>query len=142
VLFLPPLLAALLASVSIGQVITARHLAGHAADLGALAGVQELDLDALARGELVLIPAEARSRATEYARANLHRMFPELDPGPEVYAEVLNPTEGGSIDPLTGRVHLWPTVCVTVVLSVPVGIGPLSAEIPVRAHADASAVPR
>jgi hypothetical protein len=139
---LPLLLAALLASISIGEAIVFRHLVGHAADLGALAAVQELDMDALARGELVLLPEEARSRAAEYVLANLHLMFPNQAQAFSVSTEVINPSQGGATDPVTGRIHKWPTVCVLVQTSLPVGIGPLSADIPIKAHADASAVPR
>lgn len=141
-LFLPALVASFLAVVALGQMILARHLLSHAADLGALAGIQALDTELLAQGRLVLISAEARDRAQEYVLANLGSMFPGLESEVQVDVTVINTEGEGVTDPVSGKVHRWPTVCVLVSLDLPVGVGPLQTKVNVQAHADASAVPR
>jgi len=142
VLFLPALVGSLLAVVALGQTILARHLVTHAADLGALAGVQALDLDTLAQGRMVLIPEEARARSREYVMYNLSLTFPEAGPEATIETEVIDPEGSVRRDPVTGRVHEWPTVCVLVSMRIPIGVGPFRGYADIQAHADASVVPR
>lgn len=141
-LFLPALVVSFLGVVALGEMILARHLVSCAADLGALAGIQALDTELLAQGRLVLIPGEARKRAREYALANLGSMFPGLESKAQVDVTVIDTEDGGIADPVSGKIHSWPTVCVLISLELPVAVGPLRVRVCVRAHADASAVPR
>ena len=141
VLFIPVLLAALTAILSLGHIKHLRQVAYQAADLGALAGVQCLDLDELAAGRLQLLPAEAAAQAADYARANLAgACVSPVDVAVDV--SVLNPAGDSLTDPVTGRVHLYPTVCVTVSFPSSFRFGPVRWTQVIRAHADASVVPR
>jgi hypothetical protein len=125
-----------------GQVLYCRQMAYRAADLAALAAVQSLDLGALAEGVLRIVPEEASTVASGYARANL----PDLSRGTgsdlQVEVEVLNPDPQGKHDPVTGQLHGYATVCVRLRFTVPLRLGPLAWRQSIAAHADASVVPR
>jgi hypothetical protein len=141
VLFLPVLLAALSAVLGLGHIMHLRQVAYQAADLGALAGVQCLDLDELAAGRLQLLPAEAAAQAADYARLNLAVV--SVSPADvAVDVSVLNPAGDSLTDPVTGKGHPYSTVCVTVSFPSLFRFGPVSWTQVIRAHADASVVPR
>lgn len=142
VAFLPVLLAVLGTLWGLSQVILMRHAAWTAADLGALAGAQCLDLDRLARGELYLLADQARAHAEAYVRGNLAAGGVAGWEEAEVQVAVLNPDEGDGRDPVTGRRHPHATVCVRVSFPIRVRLGPVRWEIAVTAHAAASVVPR
>ncbi|MDP2871754.1 MAG: hypothetical protein Q8P31_04370 [Bacillota bacterium] len=142
VLFLPALLAVMAALFSLGQVVWYRHIAYQAADLGALAGVQALDLDQLAQGKLHLLTGEATARASEYAWENIVLALGPLPPGLDVQVHVINPAGADASDPITGRVIEYPTVCVVLRFPVNLRVGPVQWTQDINAHADASVVPR
>lgn len=135
-LFMPVLLVVLALLAGLGHAMHVRQIAAIAADMGALAGVQCLDLAQLASGHLVLAPEGARAAAQEYVAKNL--------PGatPVVEVTILNPATGSGLDPLTGRVHAYATVCVVVRVWAHFRLGPVSWQQEIVAHADASVVPR
>ncbi len=131
--------------VDVGLLYLARVQLRAALDMGALAGAQELDLDALARGELRLVEEAARREATALTRRNLVAAF-----GAEVLDRAVIRVvvyQAGPTAPLvhqvTGRSLVDPTV--GVVAEVPVRLavlGRLLPEVTLRAHADASVVGR
>jgi len=127
---------------SLGQVIWYRHIAYQAADLGALAGVQALDLDQLAQGRLHLLAGEASAKALEYARENILLNLGSLSQGLDVQVHVINPEGAAASDPITGRVINHPTVCVVLRLPVTLRAGVVYWTQEINAHADASVVPR
>ncbi len=141
VLFLPVLLAALASLLGLGDALLMRHRVGQAADFGALAAVQCLDLTELAEGRILLLPGPAGAVAREYARANLTEESGPPD-GLSIEVDVLNPGSGGVRDRVTGRTHRHATVCVEVRCRHVVRLGPLHLSYQVAGHADASAVPR
>lgn len=143
VLFLPVLVAGIAALSSLGQVIWLRNLAYQAADMGALAGVQALDLEQLADGRVYLLADEAGARAIEYARANIAAALgvsalADL----EVQVRVINPGGPAASDPVTGRAIIYPTVCVVLRFPRLFRVGPVRWVQHISAHADASVVPR
>jgi Flp pilus assembly protein TadG len=135
-LFIPVLLAALGLLAGLGAALHTRQLASIAADLGALAGAQCLDLERLASGQLIIVAEHARAAAVDYATRNL--------PGRVAAVEVtvMNPALGAGADPWSGRVHSHATVCVVVRLPARFRLGPIRWEHVIHAHADASVVPR
>lgn len=140
VLFMPVLLTALAATAGLSQMLLMRYRMSQAADLAALAAIQCLDRDQLATGHLVLLTDVATSVAHEYVVANLGDCIGSLmDLAIEV--DCHDDNEGG-MDRVTGRRHDYTTVCVDVRCSTRIGFGPVSITVPLRGHADASAVPR
>ncbi|MDP2857596.1 MAG: pilus assembly protein [Bacillota bacterium] len=109
-----------------------------AADLGALAGLQEIDFDRLAAGEVWIDEKRAAGEALSYLAANLGR---GLTPG-----QTMSSTK--SVDVYNtgnlarhGRSRLsHPTVCVTAQVGVRLPVTGVSYVI--RVHADASIMPR
>ncbi len=71
VLFMPVALACAGIAVDLGLLFTARKCVQAACDLGALAGVQELDWEALAEGRVVIREEDARNKALEIAWLNM-----------------------------------------------------------------------
>lgn len=143
VLFLPVLAAALVALTCLGQAVWLRHIAFQAVDLGALAGAQALDLEQLAAGIVRLLPDEARTEATKYVRANISTAIGVTNlAGLDIQVRVVNPDGPDSSDPVTGRLLIHPTVCVVAQFPYRFRVGPVHWEQLVRAHADASVVPR
>ncbi|HSW10544.1 MAG TPA: pilus assembly protein TadG-related protein [Bacillota bacterium] len=142
VLLLPVLLLSLALVVDAGLVLLARQRAQGAADMAALAACQELDLESLARGELVLDESRARAAASDYAISNLAASFPGMDLPREavVVVQVHNPTpQAPERDRVTGRKIVHPTVCVVIEVRVPLRLMRVSGGgIWVRVHADAS----
>lgn len=71
ILFMPVALACAGIAVDLGILFTARKCVQAACDLGALAGVQELDWEALAEGRVVIRKEDARNKALEIAWLNM-----------------------------------------------------------------------
>lgn len=144
VLLLPLLVLAAGLVADLGMLFYARHLAYAAADLGALAGVQDVDLDRLAGGERWIKEGPARRDAEEWTRKNLEANFPGKGAGRRamVKVEVYNPAPGRhSRDGFTGRMIGDPTVCVVVHLPLRLQfLSVLVPEVELTVHADASVV--
>lgn len=144
VLALPALVAATGFAVGIGTALVARQALRTAADLGALAGVQALDLDRLAAGAVVLREDQAAADARAWALENLRHTFGPRAAAARIAVRVYNTHLTGPVaDAVTGRLVRDPTVCVEVAL--PLRIPFLSAwvgDVTLRAHADASVIPR
>lgn len=142
VLFLPVLLLSTGLVTDLGLLFVSRNLAYQAAELGALAGAQDVDLNALGQGRLVLLESRAADDASSYAWRNLTRSFPRLDlsQSGRVAVEVYNAsTASPARHRQTGRLLVDPTVSVTVELSVPLYfLRPLRSKADLRVHADAS----
>jgi len=75
-LFLPIAVLTVGIVVDLGFVFTARKCVQSACDLGALAGIQQLDWDELAQGNVVVKEEESKQEATEILRANLNNVEP------------------------------------------------------------------
>lgn len=143
-LILPLLLAAVLATMDLALYY---QKAGHhhaIADLAALSGVQELDLDELGEGRRIFKPS-AQSEARKMAQQNLHEMKERL--GQERVDVYVLQTEGrsGTVrHPATGRRVQDPTVSVRIqaryqpkwLLRV------IVRSLPIDVVADASVFPR
>ncbi|MGE5485159.1 MAG: pilus assembly protein TadG-related protein [Ignavibacteriales bacterium] len=145
VLAVPAMILAAGLVVDAGAVIWAKAVAQSAADLAALAAVQEIDLDRLASGERWLVEPDAMKRAVDVARDNLARGGGAL--GAEsavVRVRVFNMSEGETERHHgDGRLLRDPTVCVTVeVRPRLVFLSPLKKPETITAHADASVVAR
>jgi len=143
VLFLPCLLACAALVLDLGSLLVVRAQLRVAADMGALAGVQDLDFELLGQGRIVIRAEDARSDAVSWVRANLSgRSFIDMD-GTEVVVTVLN-TDGGraATCPVTGRALTHPTVCVYIRAPARLPFLPGLGPVPVSVHADASVVGR
>lgn len=129
-------------AVDVGHLYGVRAALQAAADLGALAGAQEVDLDALARGQLRLRDGEAARAAERWTRDNLvaHPMTAPLAAAAEVEVRVLHPERAQPArHPWSGRVVRYPTVAVRVAVRAPLPwTGRLVGPIRVWARADAS----
>ena len=115
VLWLPVLILLLGIVADVGRLYTLRSVAQTAADMGALAGVQELDLEALAEGTLWVnvdeAQREARNLALEVAQKNLDRSVQSV----KVESIAINATPlVPATHPWTGRRLETATVSVTV----------------------------
>lgn len=134
ILFLPVLFAVLILLIDIGWLVHVRQVMQNAADLGALAGVQELDLEKLAEGKLELTD-RAEWEAERIWRANLEGFWDgKIVVEDEI--EIHNPAPR-SQDRISGETHRTPTVCIVLEARVPVPL-PLLQSSRVRVHADAS----
>lgn len=144
VVMLPALVGAAAFAVGIGTALVARHALRTAADLGALAGAQALDLDRLAEGDVVLLEPQAAADAREWTARNLGHAFGERAGAARIVVRVYNPALTGPVrDAVTGRLIRDPTVCVSVELPLDLPfLGPLVGTVTLHAHADASVVPR
>jgi len=117
-----------------------------AADLGALAAAQNLDLEKLAEGDPEIIPHEADKDARQWIKDNLQqqRATAPFAERADIRVWVLNGKPDAPLQhPLTGRTITDPTVAVEVslparVLLVPRKLG----EIPLTVRADASVMGR
>lgn len=139
-----PLLIMLAGSViDIGMLFCANSLAYAAADMAALAAVQDLDLQMLAEGKRQIMPDAARRDAEAFLATNILKNWPGLAPEDIAVAVTVYNVEGGGDDrhAFNGRHLSDPTVCVRV--SFPVKLRFISAfagTVSARAHADASVV--
>ncbi len=144
-LFLPCLVAAVALIIDAGALLVARAQMAAAADMGALAGVQDLDYDLLASdGRLLVLEEPARADAEAWVRGNLEgRAFiaPETV---SVAVTVCNPGSGVAepVCPVTGRLLTDPTVCVLVRAEARLPFLPGLGPVGVSVHADASVVGR
>lgn len=108
-----------------------------AADHGSLAGVQELDFDALALGRCLLNKDTAIVVARQYVMDNLSRSLSSaLLGGCEITVNAYNPGSAG----WHGNTLEYPTVCVEIYLSIVLPLTRIARVV--RVHADASLVPR
>ena len=142
---LPLLIVVMALVIDVGVLVWYRFALINTADLAALAGVQELDLNALAQGEPRLIPEAARATVIDYARCNLqaklgNQALQEL----EIQVDIYN---GSPTDPVIhagcGRQLIHPTICLRI--SMPVKLVFISKvlgqeQFVVRTHTDAAAV--
>jgi len=141
-LFLPCLVLAVALAVDVGALLLARAELQAAADMGALAGVQDLDWDLLAEGVLFIRPEDARADAETWVRANLNGS-PFLESASlAVVVTVINPAEEPAACPVTGRKVTRPTVCVLVRAGVRLPFLPRADPLTVNVHADAAVVGR
>lgn len=142
VIFLPVLLLVTGLVTDVGLLFVSRHLAYQAAELGALAGAQDVDLEQLAAGQVVLVESAARADAVDFARRNVAVSFPRLDLARslQVQATVYNASRTVPVrHRLTGRILTDPTVSVDISLNVPLHfLASLHREATVRVRADAS----
>lgn len=126
-----------------GYLFAARTLASAIADAAALAGVQELDLDRLVRGERYIMPAAAEAAAYAVATANLEEGFPLADRPYRIRVAVINAAPDSPVrHPVTGRMLRDPTVFVEVRVKIPLRFTPTGARVEVAGRADASVLPR
>lgn len=143
-LFLPVLILFVGLVADLGLIFLSRNIAYHAADLGALAGAQDLDLARLSRGEVYIDEMRAVRDARSWTLSNLRSNFSSLDVDSRarVSADVYNASAGNPVTHrLSGRLLRDPTVSVTV--TVPVKLHFLSmlwSEVLISARADASVV--
>lgn len=142
VLFLPALLLVVGLVTDAGLLFLSRHLAYHAAELGALAGAQDVDLEALADGRLLLLEPQAAETAAEYVRRNLTAAFPRRAAADlsEIAVRVYNASgDAPLVHAETGRRLVDPTVSVHLQIAVPLYfLRPLARDVTVRVRADAS----
>lgn len=142
---LPILIITMAMVTDLGLILWYRFSLMDVADLSALAGVQELDLAALARGEPKLEEAAAQAAAVHYARSNVQaRLGNTAVRSLDITVDIYN---GSEDDPLTHpycrRELIYPTVCLRLALPVRlVLVGRLigQEEFLITAHADAAAV--
>lgn len=140
-LLLPVVLASLALVADVGYLLWVRAALQAAADLGALAGAQELDLEALAEGRRALAPT-AGSSARRWAGENLaaHPATARWADLAEVGVLVIQADEQAPArHPWTGRTLRDPTVAVRIRLRVPLPwFGRPLGPVEVVARADAS----
>lgn len=141
VAFVPVLAAVLSLVLETGRLFVVARWVQAAADLGALAGAQEVDLERLADGERWLDEARARAEALSVTGANLRDLGARAM-GTRVQVYVVNVTGGRAVHPRTGRSIRDPTVSVWVEAEVPVRMAWWVRTVRVSAHADASVVER
>lgn len=142
-LSLPLLLVCLSLVADVGRWFIRKSTVVAIADLAALAGVQELDLERLAAGERYLVVDQARVQAIQTATINLERNALAGSVN-GIRAEVLNASATSPLHhPVTGRVLVDPTVFVEIRVRGPALITSLiGAGMEVSARADASVIPR
>jgi len=138
VLCMPTLLSVMALVFDVAWASIGQNYLQVAADGGALAGVQEIDLDRLALGECRIVPEPAITVARLYAFDNLSRsLAPEHLASCMVTARAFNPGEPGWHGP--PQVVLNPTVCVEVCLPIQFPVTRMWRML--RVHADASLMP-
>lgn len=136
---LPVLVAAMALVVETGRLFVLARWVQAAADLGALAGAQEVDLERLAVGERCLDEERARKEAERVTEDNLRDLGGVVGSS-RVRVYVINVADGPSPHPLTGRLIRDPTVSVWVEVTVPVRLAWWTRDVCLGAHADASVV--
>ena len=143
-LFLPVLILCVGLVTDLGLIFLARNIAYHAADLGALAGAQDLDLSRLSRGEVHLDEMRAARDAKSWTLNNLRTNFSALDVDSRagVSVDIYNASAGNPlIHRRSGRILNDPTVSVSVTVPVKMHfLSTLWSEISVSARADASVI--
>jgi len=129
--------------IDIGTLFCANSLAYAAADMAALAAVQDLDLQMLAEGKRQIMPDAATRDAEAFLAANILKNWPGLAPEDIAVAVTVYNVESGGADrhAFNGRHLSDPTVCVRVTFPVKLRfISAFSGTVSARAHADASVV--
>lgn len=139
VAFIPVLVAVMALVLETGRLFVLARWAQAAADLGALAGVQEVDLERLADGERYVDEERARLAAERITRDNLRDLGGVVGSS-HVQVYVINVAGGPTTHPRTGRLIRDPTVSVWVEVSAPVHLVWWTREVHLAAHADASVV--
>jgi Flp pilus assembly protein TadG len=140
VLAMPALLLAFGLIVDASQFIWARGAVQAAADLAALAAIQEIDLEALAAGERRIVVEQATDRGREVALDNMSRAGSMLDvENATIEVVVYNTPDGASLVHVRdGRQLRDPTVCVSITVRPRLALLGRMEQAAVRAHADAS----
>lgn len=146
VLFLPVWLALATLAIDVAYIMWVHAGMRAAADLGALAAAQNIDLDALAVGDPEISPSDAQRDARQWILDNLHsqRSTAPWADGADIRVWVLNGKPGAALShPLTGRIITDPTVAVEVSLTAQVFLVPRKlGTIPLQVRADASVMGR
>ena len=142
VLWLPVFILLSGATMDVGVAFADRALLRAASDLGALAGVQELDLVQLAEGRRYIYPDRAKEHAERITRLILSANRNWSDVQVEVW--VNNPPPGGGVQhPISGRFLRDPTVTVrSTVERRAVFLARVLPRYELTAYADASVLPR
>ncbi|MDI3299489.1 MAG: pilus assembly protein [Bacillota bacterium] len=140
VLALPAFLLVLALVADVGRFFVLHSLAQSAADLGALAGVQELDLERLAEGERWLLVERAEAAAYAVTDANARAVLPGDPYAIETLA--VNADAGAPRrHPWSGRWLRDPTVSVRIVVTArSFFLG--GRKVSVRVQGDASVMER
>ena len=117
VIYLPVLMLIMALVIDVGLLAITRNKLQTAADFGALAGAQNLDLQELQEGTIILnrnaATKDAIRWAEENALRNLHSFIADRDL--RIVANVYNAsTENTYYDNHTGRIVTDPTVCVLI----------------------------
>lgn len=140
VLFMPVMVLLASLVLDLGNMLFVKQALSCAADMAALAGAQEVDLEKLWAGRRVLREGDAEARAGEAARLNVLWNLSRLPGVSEL--QVVSRAMNGS-DQLAIGDEFDPTVCVE--LRLPVGLRFFrsgSGKITLRAHAHASVLER
>lgn len=124
-----------------GVILIVRSAMRTAADLGTLAGVQDVDLDALYQGNLTILEPQAAIDTIECAKWNLdlNAFAPSTKESMKIFVDILNPDGGQLRDTITGRKITQPTVC----MELSTIIGPWvfwsnRGNLALKVHSDAS----
>lgn len=140
--FLPVLALVFALSADVAYLYGVRSAMQAAADLGALAGAQAVDLDSLAEGRLRLLEPQAEADARLWARRNLqaHPLTAPLLAVTELRAVVVQGDVRAPVrHPWSGRPVRDPTVAVMVEASVrPPWLASLVGPVGLVVRADAS----
>lgn len=143
VLFLPAVIALVAILLNLGIIFLTKYRLQTAVDLGALAAVQDVDLEALADGRRVLLVDQARKDATDITLRNLGYLGSALNEA-QVSVAVHNVDKPvRERDDWTGKTIEEPTVCVRA--QAPgwgMTLALASLKVRLEVHADASVLER
>ena len=117
VIFLPVLLLIMALVIDVGLLATARNNLQAAADMGALAAAQNLDLKELQVGEIVILEKEAIKDGKLWTEENLFRNLPNLIECDETIVKVKvynGSADRFMYDQYSGRRLEDPTVCIVI----------------------------
>ncbi len=117
VLLLPVMIMIMGLVVDLGILVMYRGIAQSAADLGALAAAQNLNVERLEAGVIEINVKEAKADAIRWVEHNMHLNMPHLrtDSALDIFVEVYNvSSERPTYHRFTGRLIDDPTVCVLV----------------------------
>ncbi|GAB6876039.1 Tad domain-containing protein [Thermaerobacter litoralis] len=139
-LIMPVILAGLGLVLDGSRLVVTRARAQAVADFASLAGAQEIDEEAFARGEPSLLEHGAAATARRWAAQGLQEAFgPGIASRTRIEVEVINAT------PQAPRRHPWsgrrvddPTVAVRLTVPVDLAWRPGAGIVPVTVAADAS----
>ncbi len=117
IIYLPVLLLVMALVIDVGLLAITRSKIQAAADFGALAGAQNLNLEALQEGMIILDERMAKKDALRWTEENILRnLHPFIsDQYLDISINVYNASAGiGLYDYHTGRIIYDPTVCVVI----------------------------